>query len=301
MAVETRAASEAGNADFASVLSEAIARQQLTLERLQARLRAAGTPVSAATLSYWQTGRSVPTRTRSRRALEELERILALPAGHLAAALPGSDKHWNRLLVTHNNAIVSQILDAMGLEMSRTSSGLVNIDHTLIGPDRTEVHQTTELLLRAEVDGCSGFPVVYQQDSDAPCAPRVEALSGCRVGSMVQCPEHRLVVAELLIPRPLHRGETHLLAYRTHWAATATESYRWERSLGNTHDHHVMTVTFTGTPPRGASHYVLDGPRDDTADPGPELWGTPVPVEGGQVQVAIADAVAGVHGLAWQW
>ena len=40
------------------------------------RLDAAGVPVSIATLSYWQSGRSLPTRSRSYHTLVELERIL---------------------------------------------------------------------------------------------------------------------------------------------------------------------------------------------------------------------------------
>ena len=76
-------------APFHEVLTHAIQRRNLTLERLSVRLRAQGTPVSIATLSYWQSGRSVPTRARSLQAVEHLERILSLPPGYLMSALPG--------------------------------------------------------------------------------------------------------------------------------------------------------------------------------------------------------------------
>ena len=54
---------------FAEVLTAAIQGRGLSLERIRARLDAAGVPVSIATLSYWQSGRSLPTRSRSSSAM----------------------------------------------------------------------------------------------------------------------------------------------------------------------------------------------------------------------------------------
>lgn len=70
---------------FAEVLSQAVGE----LDRLSTRLSQLGTPTSIATLSYWQTGRSLPTRARSLKAIEHLERILGVPTGHLVRSLPG--------------------------------------------------------------------------------------------------------------------------------------------------------------------------------------------------------------------
>ena len=47
---------------FADALTTAIQQRGLSLERIRARLAKAEVPVSTATLSYWQSGRSLPTR-----------------------------------------------------------------------------------------------------------------------------------------------------------------------------------------------------------------------------------------------
>ena len=49
--------------DFASVLGRAIRERGLTLESIRRRLEQQGVTVSVATLSYWQNGRSHPTRS----------------------------------------------------------------------------------------------------------------------------------------------------------------------------------------------------------------------------------------------
>ena len=59
----------------------------LSLARLQHRLADSGTPVSVATLSYWQSGRSQPERLDSFHAVVGLEDVLGLPAGGLSRLL----------------------------------------------------------------------------------------------------------------------------------------------------------------------------------------------------------------------
>lgn len=61
---------------FPETLAAAISARQVTLDSLSRQLRALGTPVATASLSYWQTGRSVPSRPSSMRALGNLETLL---------------------------------------------------------------------------------------------------------------------------------------------------------------------------------------------------------------------------------
>jgi hypothetical protein len=68
---------------FPEALRVAISRSGRSLESLRRRLDERGTPVSIATLSYWQSGRSRPQRAASLRAILHLEELLGLPAGHL--------------------------------------------------------------------------------------------------------------------------------------------------------------------------------------------------------------------------
>ena len=68
---------------FSDALRTAIASSGRSLESLRRRLAERGTPVSIATLSYWQSGRSQPQRGSSLRAVLHLEELLQLPHGHL--------------------------------------------------------------------------------------------------------------------------------------------------------------------------------------------------------------------------
>lgn len=72
---------------FALALRTAIRVRGLGLERIQYRLRRRGVPVSLATLSHWQSGRSRPDRPNSFAALAVLEQILRVPSGALLRLL----------------------------------------------------------------------------------------------------------------------------------------------------------------------------------------------------------------------
>ena len=73
---------------FARAFREATDQRGLSLERITFHLRRRGHDLSAATLSYWRTGRSVPQRSASIAALGALEEILGVDRGSLAALVP---------------------------------------------------------------------------------------------------------------------------------------------------------------------------------------------------------------------
>lgn len=77
-----------GVEQFHEVLRAAVITRGLSLERIAAHLRARGHTVSIATLSYWQSGRSLPSRATSLRALGALETVLGIPRGALARLAP---------------------------------------------------------------------------------------------------------------------------------------------------------------------------------------------------------------------
>ncbi|WP_262414467.1 hypothetical protein [Streptomyces sp. ST1015] len=76
-----------GERPFHEELRAAIAASGLSLDRIHERLRLRGVPVSAATLSSWQSGRHQPERRRSLSALAVLEDVLSLPPASLSARL----------------------------------------------------------------------------------------------------------------------------------------------------------------------------------------------------------------------
>ena len=93
--------------NFSEVLSRAVQARGLSLDRIRARLEAAGVPVSNATLSYWQSGRSLPTRARSLRTLVELEAILQLEPGTLIELIRTADGRTRHRLFAWQTVVPS--------------------------------------------------------------------------------------------------------------------------------------------------------------------------------------------------
>lgn len=74
--------------EFAQVFSDILRAAGMPITRLSAELARRGTPVSAASLSYWRNGVAVPARPTSLAALEQIEDFLGLPPRMLFEALP---------------------------------------------------------------------------------------------------------------------------------------------------------------------------------------------------------------------
>lgn len=198
---------------FASALRDAIDQRGLGLGRIVARLEEAGTPVSAATLSYWQSGRSAPGRRTSLRSLTTLEQILEVEPGCLAGQLgrpllrgrhtapPTWSELWDE---------VPAVVSAFERVASSTDDHLTRIsfhDRVHVGPDRTERSTWTRQIMRSERDGVDRFVVMYGNDDPRCPAPEARALGRCRVGRTTSTPGSGIVAVEMLLPRPLRRGE----------------------------------------------------------------------------------------------
>ncbi|WP_420176058.1 hypothetical protein [Luteococcus sp. OSA5] len=289
---------------FSEELAQALRRSGMTLEQVQDELRKAGTPVAAASLSYWQTGRSVPRRENSLRAVAQLERLFGMPTGHLAELLPQtaerSVRPWE---INPKSELLLECMEELGLSLVRWR-GVVNHDHVLIGADGQELSITATQLVHSQIDDVRCFPAIYFQDSSAPARPAISAVTNCVVADQIQVPEHQLVVARMELHRTLSRGEPSLHSYRIDCDTSTQRSFRWERSLANRHDHHVSTIEFQGDPPREASYYYRGkGAHGNLPEPAPEHQGdgTALPICAGIIQSVVPSARAGAHGVAWRW
>lgn len=67
--------------EFAGRLSQALTERKLPLDRVRSRLAEQGLAVSVATLTYWSTGRSVPSRSSSLAVVSALEEVLGTSPG----------------------------------------------------------------------------------------------------------------------------------------------------------------------------------------------------------------------------
>lgn len=292
-----------GQPTFAAVLSKAVQARGLSLDRIRARLEMAGVPVSNATLSYWQSGRSMPTRARSLRTLVELESILELEPGSLIELIRSADGRIRHQLfawqsVLPGASVAEQIISDLGIDSTGLVSRIGLHDTATIGADRTESTQLTRQVLRAERSGVRSWPVVIQQDTADQVTPEIEAVFGCRVGRVVLVLERQLLVAEMILPRPLQRGELAVTERLITWAPTATPSFRLAKACPEPLREIAIGVQFH---PRALPTSVASfssASIDDAPSPGDEI---PVPLNEGQAQVVRHDVPPGIYGLRWSW
>ncbi|APU17730.1 hypothetical protein UA75_29185 [Actinoalloteichus sp. GBA129-24] len=69
-------------------------------------------------------------------------------------------------------------------------------------------------VLRARQDGPDRAVAVFDGESTGTTAPTLRPLQSCRLGRVVTSDHTDLVVAELVLPHPLARGETAVLEYQ---------------------------------------------------------------------------------------
>ena len=287
---------------FAEVLTAAIQNRGLSLERIRARLEAADVPVSIAMLSYWQSGRSPPTRARSYHTLVELEGILNLEPGHLTSLTHTPDGRTRRELfawqtVLPARELAAAIIDDLGIDMQGQLTRVTMADHVTIGADRSEQTLQSLTTWRAERHGLHRWAVVLEQDADTSHDPVIEPMFGCRLGEVVEVPEHRLVVAEMRALRPLQRGDLFTSAYRIDYAPSALPSFRMQRSCAETVRVLSLMVTFD----RAALPARVQARTLDAIDDEEPTTSFDVPLTLTEAQVVRVDARPGVYSLYWDW
>ena len=231
-----------GGGQFAEALRSAIRSSGLSLDRIQARLRARGTPVSIAALSYWQSGKRQPERNDSLTALGELENILKLPPGSLLALLPpprprgkqASNAQPVTETVRFQRDVLLSLLTALGSpealdqEQQLTLVGLH--DRCRLGDDGGQRSITTRAVFEARTDGQDRWLLIYNSDDPSAGPPALRTVRNCHLGRQQVDTANGLMVAELLFDQPIRRGETYLIEYelensgppyptcnRTHW------------------------------------------------------------------------------------
>ena len=286
---------------FALALREAIERRGLGLGRIVARLEEAGTPVSAATLSYWQSGRSRPGRRASLASLSTLEHILGVPPGQLAGQLgrPATRGRnpqpptWVELWDEIPAAATAFELLGSGYEDHLTR--ISYHDRVVIGADRTERSTMTRQVMRADIDGVDRFMTMYGNDDPAVPLPEVLALERCRVGRVDSVPDSGIITAELLLPRPLRRGEFVTVDYGYVQAAPYPPGDRYERRRRTATRQYILEVAFDpAAQPVRCERYTqsLEGP--ETVEP------LEVDPENGLLLVEL-DGRPGTVGARWKW
>lgn len=282
-------------AGFAETLRAAIEQRGLGLDRIRERLESRGVVVSAATLSYWQSGRSQPERRSSLAALPHLEEILEMQPGALRIVLPSQRDRSRRCPVEELEAVWPDLPHLRVLHRldTRWDAELDRIslhDVLEIGADRRQRGLKVRQLLRARTDGPDRRVVLHAHEDPAAPLPEIRPVHGCTLGE-VACDEAGGVIgAELLFHAPLTRGQTVLLEYDVVCGSPGPQENDYHRRLR--------------LPVR---HYLLEAVFDPAALPAgcEQTRGTdvqPVLLDAEhRVHVVDAGGEAGRTGLRWWW
>ncbi|MGW0521547.1 hypothetical protein [Crossiella sp. NPDC003009] len=221
---------------FGRALDLAIQRSELTLEHIQRELSARGARLDQNTLSDWRCSDALPAEDGERPEIAALESVLSLPPGSLGALLADEDPADPR-------TDLAQLQRRM--RTPRLERLMVQENYHL-GPDFRHRLLRVREVVRAKRDGVGRAFVYYHGDSPLPA---LTAAGGCRIGRIRTDPTAGLLLAELLLERPLAVEETAVLDYELAFHG------------GEPVDHHERRL------PLGARDYLLQVHFDPAAVP----------------------------------
>lgn len=294
------AAAEGGA--FAAELRAAIVQSGLTLTSISQRLRARHRPVSVATLSNWQSGRSLPSGEKSMGVIAALEELLGRSPESLAE-LVGGPRLRGRAVRTADHLghlsskeVFHDALEELGFLLAQQYAH-ERVVHQLAVIDTARERQSFDfrLIVRALESGVCRLPAVYVlEESEPNVAPIFTALDGCSIGRRVNRPERRVYGVEFVIDGTLDAGQVASLAYRVELGARATDVTAVLYSLPRRSNDVLLEVEFRG------DRRPVDCHRYQRTESGESI--TDVRLDHrGRLQVSEARFGPGTLGLRWDW
>lgn len=287
---------------FAAELRSAFERSGLSLSLISQRLRARHRPVSVATLSNWQSGRSLPSGARSLGVVAALEELLGRPPDSLADRVGAPRLQGRSVLPTSfvgrrsSREVFREALEELGFESSQQYAH-ERVYHQLVTVDSSKDVQRFDvrLLVRALESGICRLPAVHVlQPSEPNIAPTYIALEGCSVGRTVVWPERRAYGVELRVDGELNAGQVASFSYRVEMRAQATDVTAAMYSVPRRANEVLLEVEFRGPhKPMGFERYrrtesgeAVTSLRLDRRD---------------RLQISEARFGPGTFGLRWDW
>jgi hypothetical protein len=225
---------------FHEALRLAIRASGLTMERVEAKLRLRELPVSVATLSYWQRGQVKPRRAGSRLVVRALEDILALPDGALLALLDGVDGAGSsgdalaRLAVILQSPGIDQLaLGAIDRVANYTRPVSVR-QQCVVSGSRTLRAEHTSAIRQAQHDDVDRTCFILTRENRI--MPTGWSSSTNEIGRACLDEASGALAVELLLDRPLSRGESCLVDYDVEYPdevpGNRLGEANWDRNWG---------------------------------------------------------------------
>ncbi len=290
---------------FCRALSMAAQARGLSLRQLNYRLRARGASVSAMTLSHWQSGRSVPEREESLRAVEILEEVLALQAGSLRG-LVGSRRPRGRgvrsAIPLHRRhrawghpAFLPPLLEEFRDSLMKPVRKIELHETFHVRPDRRTGRLVVRELVEAKQDRTRTMILAARSKPGVP-PPLVAEGSGCRPGTVLTLDEEGFSLTELVLDRTLRRGERLAIGFVQEYPQPIVAEHHHRRIAESVGHYHGEVVFAPGAEPAACRTWRARTPENRTTG-----WTTVQPDARRTVHVSRRNAAPGIHGLHWTW
>ncbi|QWF85080.1 hypothetical protein [Amycolatopsis sp. CA-230715] len=290
---------------FSKALELAVRASGLSLRQLQNRLFASGVRVSVVTLSYWQSGRSLPERPQSLRGVDVLEVVLDLPPGSLRGLLGPrrprgrgvwSDKPVDRLCRAWDYpAFLPSLLDGFGDRRLRPVTRLGLRETLHVGSDRCARRMVVEEFIEARHDGTVSVTIANRSRRGARPL-QVTATSRCRPGPTLELGAEGFSVVELVLDRPLARGQRAAIRYQLEYPDPVLAEHHHRRVAEPVAAYRGRVVFSARETPircetwrRRSCDGLVSGISEVSVD------------SDHSVRVVRANLGLGAHGLRWAW
>ncbi|GAA1938885.1 hypothetical protein [Amycolatopsis minnesotensis] len=290
---------------FSMALELAVRASGLSLRQLQNRLFASGVKVSVVTLSYWQSGRSLPEREDSLRGVDVLEEVLGLPSGALRGLLGPprprgrgvrSDRPVDRLCRAWDYPVfLPSLLEGFGDRGLRAVTRLGLRETLYVASDRCARRVVVEEFIEARHDGTVSVTIANRSRRGARPL-QVTATSRCRPGASLELGAEGFSVTELILDRPLARGQRAAIRYRIEYPEPVFADHHHRRVAEPVAVYRGRVVFSPREAPvrcqtwrRRSCDGLLSGLSDVSLD------------EDHSASVARANLGLGAHGLRWAW
>ncbi|MEL4359223.1 MULTISPECIES: hypothetical protein [unclassified Luteococcus] len=278
---------------FAERLSAAIAERRLSLARVQAKLEALDHHISVASLSYWSTGRSMPTRSRSYGIVQALEGILQVEDGHLTEAIVAGPQEYAMAAIMNRQELLTDLLQEHDLPNANMFEKDVISHSVTIDRDGCERSMVTRMVLRARNSGAQRWAIIVER-----VGPRDIEASGDATAPLLRqiriAPD--LTALEFGLDHPLERGEALLAQHEIHFPAGNPPVDSSGFSLRAPLKTLSLRVEFLDQlPPRLFRTFQAPGADE------PVRLEQSLLIRARVAHCVIHDATPGTHAIGWEW
>lgn len=276
--------------DFAKRLGDAVGERGLSLARIRDRLEEQGVKVSIATLSYWSSGRSRPTRSGSLEVVRSLEILLGTPPGWLVEAMPGPAVTHTLAEVLNRSELLSAAVEEYGL-CTTVDWRTVRVQHhaRIDAEGRERVCQNWSVQ-QAVSHKARGYTIVVEGHADSVAA---QGMGMVHANRSIQVAED-LFVVEFLLDAPVARGQRVLVGDRIDFLGERPRCTGVGYALKTSASELTLQVSFDAQMP---GEFTVTSQAPD--QPEPVLREQAAMVGRSSVQTVFIEPGAGLHSITW--